>query len=130
MVCPPKQGPLAESSGWNKLVKDIKERFELDDARALKLAEIAFYKKGEMPSSEEAISILSNKGKDYTKTSLKEKMRDFATGLKTGMDKGFLAGQMRQGRSMAEDIRGLEQQVASFLKERQKKLIRHLAPQP
>jgi hypothetical protein len=113
MVCPPKQGPLAESSGWNKLVKDIKERFDLDDIRALKLAEIAFYKKGEMPSSEEAISILSNKGKDYTKTSLKEKMRDFATGLKTGMDKGFLAGQMRQGRSMAEDIRGLEQQVAS-----------------
>lgn len=113
MVCPPKQGPLAESSGWNKLVKDIKEKFGLDDARALKLAEIAFYKKGDMPSSEEAISILSNKGKDYTKTALKEKMKDFAAGLKTGMDKGFLAGQMRQGRSMDEDIRVLEQQVAS-----------------
>lgn len=113
MVCPPKQGTLAESSGWNKLVKDIKEKFGLDDIRASKLAEIAFYKKGDMPSSEEAISILSNKGKGYTKTTLKEKIKDFATGLKAGMDKGFLAGQMRQGRSMAEDIRALEQQVAS-----------------
>ena len=113
MVCPPKQGPLAESSGWNKLVTDIKEKFGLDDVRSSRLAEIAFHKKGDMPTSEEAISILSDKGKNYTKSSLKEKIRDFATALKVGMDKGFLAGQMRQGRSMAEDIRLLEEKVAS-----------------
>jgi hypothetical protein len=121
MVCPPKQGPLAESSGWNKLVKDIKEKFGLDDAKALKLAEIAFYKKGDMPSSEEAISILSNKRKGFVKKTIKQTITGMFNSIrkKSAADRGFAfgvaegktIGAIEQAKVMGAEIKKLNEKL-------------------
>jgi hypothetical protein len=67
-ICPPKKGtPFAESSGYNKLVKDIQDKFKVDEDTAWKIADHAFHSNnGEMPTVDVASQII-NKDLGFTK---------------------------------------------------------------
>ena len=50
--------PLKTSKEWKDIVKDIKERFKVDDKKADDLASFAFHTNGDMPTPKRAIEIL------------------------------------------------------------------------
>ena len=121
MVCPPNQGPLAESSGWNKLVKDIEQKLNIDTEKASKLAKIAFHEKGDMPSLEEAIGHISSGEKVFVKKTVKQNINQMFNSIrkKSAADRGYAfgvaegktIGAIEQGKVMAAEIKKLNEKL-------------------
>ena len=99
MICPNKN-----MESWGSLVKDIQAQFNVDESTAGDLAEIAFHRKGDIPSIDEAMSIFDVGSKTFTKKSViksidgifkssKEKSQA-DLGYAQGVAEGTLAGEI------------------------------------
>jgi len=91
--------PVKTSEEWKKIVKDIKEKFNVDDKKADDLASYAFHTHGEMPTSERAISILEAGVKFTTKKTVKQGITSLFRDrkLKSDAEKGYAFG-MAEGK--------------------------------
>lgn len=96
MICPNKS-----SEPWKKLVTDLKEEF---GDRAEDIAKFTFFKKGDIPTIEEARQILSGNRKATISKDVRSELKSFVSALKQGREEGFLAGAMNQGKKMAKEI--------------------------
>ncbi len=134
-VCPPKQGVLAETSGWNKLVEKLRTKYK---ENAEKIAEFAFFQKGDMPTFEEAEAFLSKGEKKSLSNTVKSKIDDMfkegrkksreMLGYNSGIAQGTLGGEIagkRVGRmegiilgkkEMQNQIKELQKEMSDKLK--------------
>lgn len=96
MICPNKN-----SEQWKSLVKDLELEFgdKADD-----IAKFVFFKKGDVPTIEEAKQILSGGRNAVISRDVRTELKSFVSALKQGKEEGFLAGAMNQGRKMAREI--------------------------
>ena len=82
IICPNKTSPA-----WKRLVQDIKDKFKTDDKKAEDLAYLAFFRHGDIPSSDEAFLLLQKQNADLFK-----QMKDayFAKGdIREAMEKSI-----------------------------------------
>jgi len=69
-ICPNKA-----SDAWKGLVKDVKEKFNVDDQTADELSSLAFYRKGDIPTSKEAIDSISESTSFTKAKTIKENIK-------------------------------------------------------
>lgn len=134
-LCPPKKGILAETSGWNKLVDKLRKKY---GENAEKIAEYAFFSKGDMPTFEEAEALLSKGEKkslgNTVKAGIDKMFKEFRLkdkelfGYGFGIAEGRLAGEMfgkRVGREQGKkegskereaEIKQYQQEMSDRLK--------------
>lgn len=99
MICPNKN-----MESWGSLVKNIQAGLNVDESTANDLAEIAFHRKGDIPSIDEAMSIFDIGSKTFAKKTVIKSIDDiFKTsraksqaelGYAQGIAEGTLAGEM------------------------------------
>jgi hypothetical protein len=117
MICPNKS-----MESWSSLVKNIQAGLNVDESTANDLAEIAFHRKGDMPSIDEAMSMFDTGSKTFTKKSVSKSIDDIfkssrvkpqaELGYAQGVAEGTLAGEMAQGKVMAAEITKLNEKLS------------------
>lgn len=109
-ICPNKN-----LDAWKSLISALKERFPKATENDIDAyAHLAFFRKGDnsIPTIDDTIELVFKGATKQLKADAKEAFKAFKTGKRVGEKEGFLAGQMRQGREMAPQIRRLEDEAA------------------
>lgn len=109
-ICPNKN-----LDAWKSLISALKDRFPKATENDIDAyAHLAFFRNGDnsIPTIDDTIELVFKRATKQLKADAKEAFKAFKTGKRVGEKEGFLAGQMRQGREMAPQIRRLEEEAA------------------
>lgn len=118
-ICPNKS-----SQEWKDLVSKLSEEH---GEKAESIAKFLFFKKGDIPTIEEARNILSSGRAVSISKDVRTQLKTFFSAIKEGKTEGELAGAMAQGKSMAKEMRllaeGKDKKIIALLDKLDKKEI-------
>ena len=119
-ICPNKA-----SDAWKGLVKDVKEKFNIDDQTADELSSLAFYRKGDIPTSKEAIDSISESTSFTKAKTIKENIKGLFNKIvkKAPEDVGYrmgLADMQAKLDKLNETRKEFAKRVSEYLKTNEK----------
>jgi hypothetical protein len=119
-ICPNKA-----SDSWKNLVKDVKNKFNVDDKTAEDLSSLAFYRKGDIPTSQEAFDTISESASFTKAKTIKENIKGLFNKIlkKSPEDVGYrfgLADMKAKLDKLNETRKQFAKNVSEYLKTNEK----------